>query len=469
MIRFNKINSRCSFWTFFFTAGITSIIGTGCANNDANQKPNFVIIFTDDQGYNDLSYFGGTHVNTPNIDQMAREGMRLTSFYVAAPVSTPSRAALMTGSYPKRVGLATGLSFIVLMPDEKVGLNPGEITIAEVLKKQGYATGIFGKWHLGDQPEFLPTRQGFDEFFGIPYSNDMDPLNKNWDFPPLPLYENMKVIETDPDQDYFTKRFTERAIQFIDNHSKTPFFLYVPHPMPHRPLHTSPQYMADVSQDIKNKLDGEDGSIDYPTRDKIFSQVISELDWSVGEILDALKKNGLDNNTLVVFTSDNGPAVGSAEPLRGRKGSTYEGGMRVPAIAWWPGKIPAQSESDEILNSMDLLPTFALLAGAEIPNDRIIDGKDIWPVLSGQPGAHSPHDKFFYYKQNDLMAVRSGQWKLHRLKADSLELFDLKNDIGEKINVIKDNPEIVQRLLEYIIDFDRELNDTANIRPPGIL
>jgi arylsulfatase A-like enzyme len=477
-----QFNTRVISKLIILTAGITSFLGTGCVDRTdrTDRKPNFVIILTDDQGYNDLSCFGGTHVNTQNIDQMAKEGVRLTSFYVAAPVCSPSRAALMTGSYPKRIGMATGSTFIVLLPNDKVGLNPNEITIAEVLKEQGYETGMFGKWHLGDQPEFLPTRQGFDEFFGIPYSNDLDPFNPmhnlfpfdsifaKWKFPPLPLYENEKVIETDPDQDYFTQRITERAVKFIEKHKKSPFFIYVAHPMPHTPLHASPSFMVNVSKDIKYKLAEEDGFIDYTTRNKLFSQVINEIDWSVGEILKALKRNRLDKNTLVVFLSDNGAAVGSAEPLRGKKGSTYEGGMRVPAIAWWPEHIEAGTEIDELLTAMDLLPTFARLADADIPHDRVIDGKDIWPVLSGQPEIRSPYDKFYYYKQNELMAIRSGQWKLHKLEGDSLELYDLTHDVSEKRNVKMDHPEIVQKLLKYLNDFDKELNDSINIRPHGV-
>jgi len=375
-----------------------------------------VVILTDDMGYSDLSCFGGTHIITPIIDQMAREGIKLTSFYAVAPVCSQSRAALLTGSYPKRIGMATGSTFIVLLPNDKVGLNPNEITIAEILKEQNYATGIFGKWHLGDQTEFLPTHQGFDEFFGLPYSNDLDPFNpmrdlhpsdpifKKWIFPPLPVYENDKIIETDPDQDYFTKTITEKAVKFIDNHKKVPFFLYVPITMPHTPFHTSPQFMENVGEGIKQKLAKEDGYIDYITRNELFKQVINEIDWAVGEILEALKKNGLDKNTLVVFTSDNGAGVGSAKPLRGKKGSTYEGGMRVPAIAWWPGKIPANNESDEILTSMDLFPTFTRLAGAEIPKDRVIDGMDIWPILSKES------------ERSTSQAFLPSEWSDHRIR-----------------------------------------------------
>jgi arylsulfatase A-like enzyme len=443
----------------------------GCTQKSSD-KPNIVIFFTDDQGYNDLSCFGGTHVNTPNIDQMAQEGMKLTSFYVAGPLCSPSRAGLMTGSYPKRVGLATGSRFIVLLNDDEHALNLDEITIAELLKGQGYATGIFGKWHLGDQPEYLPTKQGFDEYFGIPYSLDIHPYHPNNDFfhfPPLPLYEGNKIIEKDPDADYLTQRVTQHAIRFIDNHKDEPFFLYIPHPMPHAPLHVSPPFMESVSDSIKNILKQEDGYVDYQTRRNLFSQVISEIDWSVGEVMAELKRQGLDNKTLVLFTSDNGPAIGSAFPLRGKKGSVYEGGMREPAVIRWPGVIPAGVVCDELLTSLDLFPTIAYLTGAKIPNDRIIDGKNIWPVLSGEKGAHSPHDRFFYHKGNNLMAVRSGDWKLHRNNENTFELYNLASDISEENNLAEEYPEIVSKLNQYMIDFDIEMEDSTKIRPCGLV
>ncbi len=294
------------------------------ASNLHAAKPNFVIIFTDDQGYGDLSCFGGKHVSTPIIDRMAAEGTRLTSFYVAAPVCTPSRAALMTGCYPKRIDMATGSNFGVLLAGDTKGLHPDEVTIAEVLKTAGYKTGMFGKWHLGDQPEFLPTRQGFDAYFGIPYSHDIHPFHPNqkrFKFPPLPLLDGEKVIEMDPDADQLTKRVTERAVRFITENKDHPFFVYIPHPIPHKPLHVSSPFMKNVPKAIQEKLTQEKNSIDYKTRDKLFRQAISEIDWSVGQILDTLKKHGLDDNTLVIFTSDNGPAIGSAGPLKGRKGS----------------------------------------------------------------------------------------------------------------------------------------------------
>jgi arylsulfatase A len=313
----------------------------------------------------------------------------------------------MTACYPKRINMATGTNFPVLLAGESKGLNPKELTMAEILKKQGYATGIFGKWHLGDQLEFLPTRQGFDDFFGIPYSHDIHPFHPRQDhfnFPPLPLYQNETVIETDPDADYFTQEITERALQFIQKNKMKPFFLYLPYPMPHHPIHVSPGRMGTVPDSVRLLIEQEGDTVNYTSRTGLYPAAISEIDWSVGEIVESLESLHLDSSTLIFFTSDNGPdaaygceALGSAGPLRGRKGSTYEGGMREPAVAYWPGRIPAGSESGELLTSMDLLPTFAGLAGAGIPEDRKIDGKDIWRVLSGQPDAKSPHDRFFYY------------------------------------------------------------------------
>lgn len=427
------------------------------------KPPNFVIIFTDDQGYGDLGCYGGKHVSTPRIDEMAAEGSRLTSFYVAAPVCTPSRAALMTGCYPKRIDMATGSDFAVLLDADPKGLHPDEITIAEVLKGAGYRTGMFGKWHLGDQPEFLPTRQGFDEFFGIPYSHDIHPFHpaEKWSFPPLALLDQEEVIEMDPDADYLTKRFTERAVEFIRKNSEEPFFVYLPHPIPHKPLHVSPPFMKGVDPAIVEALGKEEGNVDYRTRDKLFRQAMSEIDWSVGRILDTLEEEGVDEDTLVIFFSDNGPAIGSAGPLKGRKGSTFEGGMREPTVIRWPGRIPAGKDNDQLMTAMDLLPTFARLAGAELPTDRVIDGKDVWPVLAGE--ADSPHDAFFYHGGNTLRAVRSGDWKLH-LKGDRpVALHDLARDIGEKKNVLADNGKVADQLLEKAAAFQKDL--AANSRP----
>ncbi|MGI9473990.1 MAG: sulfatase family protein [Rubripirellula sp.] len=426
--------------------------------------PNIVVIFTDDQGYGDLSCFGADHVSTPRIDQMAAEGTKLTSFYVAAPVCTPSRAALMTGCYPKRIDMATGSNFLVLLSGDSKGLNPDEITIAEVLKSAGYRTGIFGKWHLGDQPQFLPTRQGFDEFFGLPYSHDIHPLNPRdgrTRFTPLPLLEGETVIEMEPDADFLTRRITERAVEFIEANRDSPFFLYVPHPIPHRPLHVSPPFTKGVKDEIMEKLKLEEDSIDYKTRDKLFRQAIAEIDWSVGEILDALTQQGIDERTLVVFTSDNGPAIGSAGPLRGRKGSTFEGGMREATVLRWPGRLPAGEVCGELVTAMDLFPTFAKLAGAELPNDRVIDGKDIWPVLAS--GAESPHKAFFYHKQETLEGVRVDQWKLRLKNGDPVALYNLDDDIGETTDVLKGNESVVDELMSQVAAFEESI--AKEIRP----
>ena len=442
------------------------------ADGQSARPPNFVIIFTDDQGYGDLSCFGGKHVSTPRIDQMAAEGSRLTSFYVAAPVCTPSRAALMTGCYPKRIEMATGSNFGVLLAGDRKGLNPDEITIAEVLKEAGYKTGMFGKWHLGDQPEFLPTKQGFDEFFGIPFSHDIHPSHpkqKHFKFPPLALLENETVIEMDPNADFLTKRITEHAVSFIERNKEESFFLYVPHPIPHAPLHVSPPFMKGVSDDIVATLKEENGNIDYRTRDKLFRQAIAEIDWSVGQILDTLKANGLEENTFVLFTSDNGPPknsiFASPGPLRGNKGTTFEGGMREPTVVRWPGKIPAGKSNDELMTTMDLLPTFASLAGIKIPTDRVIDGKDIWPTLVEKSG--TPHEAFFYHRGNQLQAVRSGKWKLHLKNGKPVQLCDLDSDIGEKQNLIAAQADVVERLVGYVKAFEKEIAD--NNRPAAFV
>lgn len=427
-------------------------------------QPNFVIILTDDQGYGDLSCFGSTQVSTPRIDQMATEGAKLTNFYMAAAVCTPSRAALMTGSYPRRVGMATGSNFGVMLAGDAQGLNPKEITIAEVLKSAGYATGMFGKWHLGDQPEFLPTRQGFDEFFGLPYSHDIHPYHTNqkkYNFPSLPLLEGEEVVELDPDANYLTQRFTERTVDFIEAHKDEPFFIYLAHPIPHRPLYASPPFMTDVSPQVQRALDAENGGVDYKARDKIYKQAISEIDWSVGQVLDALKANGIDENTVVIFSSDNGPSVGSAGPLKGKKGATFEGGPRVPGVIRGPGRIPSGQTIDAMLSAMDLLPTFASLAGAAVPTDRVIDGKNVWGVLTEK--ASSPHEVLFYHKANALTAVRAGKWKLHVKHGKPIALYDLEQDIGEKKNVLKAHPEVVQQVVAFIPSFELDLS--LNTRP----
>ncbi|MDF7825967.1 sulfatase [Pontiellaceae bacterium B12227] len=432
----------------------------------ASDKPNFVIIFTDDQGYADLSCFGGKHVFTPNIDQMAEEGARLTSFYVAAPLCTPSRAALMTGCYPARIDMDVPSSITVKEINEKPfpvclagdgrGLNPKELTIAEVAQSAGYKTGMFGKWHLGDQPQFLPTRQGFEEFFGLPYSHDIHPKhprNKIFKFPSLPLLEGETVIEMDPDANYLTRRITERAVDFIQRNKDENFFLYVAHPLPHGPLAASPEikkeYASKMPKSVKKNM-------------RLFSSAIYELDWSVGEILKALKEQGIDENTIVLFTSDNGPAKGSAKPLSGKKGKTLEGGQRVPTVIRWPKKIPAGSENDKVLTAMDVLPTFAKLAGAKLPEGLVIDGKDMLPTLVD--GAESPHEYFFYAHWGVLEGVRWKSWKLRVIDGKEA-LYNLDEDVGEKKNVAADHPEIVQQLKAVMQDWEKEMEE--NVRPAG--
>ena len=445
--------------------------GNKSLNDVVRKRPNVVIIFTDDQGYGDLSCFGGKQVYTPNIDAMAKEGARLTSFYVAAPLCTPSRAALMTGCYPRRISMEPPSSLTVNLPNvppgkrfpvclaaDGNGLNPAEITIAEIAQSVGYRTGMFGKWHLGDQPEFLPTKQGFEEFFGLPYSHDIAPSHprqKFFHFPPLPLLEGEEVIELNPDKNYLTKRITERAVKYIKDHKDENFFLYVPHAIPHGPLGASAEIKKEYAAVLAN---GQKAS------PKLYSTAIYEIDWSVGKILAELKEQGIDDNTLVLFTSDNGPAgrKGSAKPLSGHKGQTLEGGMRMPTVIRWPGKIKAGGEIDQLVTAMDLLPTIANLIGAETPSDRIIDGKDIMPVLLD--GAESPHEFFFYSSWGVLEAVRWKNWKLRIIKAEE-SLYDLTADIAETKNLKDQHPDIVFKLKNAMQEFDAEV--TKNARPVG--
>ena len=411
----------------------------------AMAKPNLIVIFIDDMGYGDIGPFGSTKNETPHLDRMAKEGMKLTSFYVASPVCSPSRAALMTGSYPKRVGLAKGSDHIVLFPGDPHGLNPKEITIAEVLKDTGYATGCFGKWHLGDQPEFLPTSQGFDEYYGIPYSNDMWPGLKRWKFPHLPILRGTKVVDQVDDMDEqaeLCRLFTEEAVKFIEKHKEEPFFVYLPHAFVHGPRKARPEFMAKAKT--------------------VEEAQVEEVDWSAGQILDAVRKAGIEKKTFVLFTSDNGGAGGlSSAPLRGGKGSAWEGGVREPTIAWWPGQVPAGSVCKEIASSMDLLPTFAKWAGGKVPDDRVIDGRDVGDLFLGKPGAKTPHDRFFYHQADNLRAVRSGPWKLFR----NGPLYNLDEDLGEKKNLAAKRPGVVKRLKGYMNEFERDLK--KNSRPIG--
>ena len=443
-------------------------------------RPNFIIIFCDDLGYNDIGPFASEKHRTPNLDRMAREGRKFTDFYVTSGVCSPSRSSLMTGCYPKRVGLhenETGRW--VLFPGNQRGLNPDEITIAEVMKEQGYATACIGKWHLGDQKAFLPTRQGFDYYFGIPYSNDMGAMNgagqvvNNRGYPPLPLLRNEEVIETEPDQRLITQRYTREAVEWLRAHKDESFFLYFPQTMPHAPQFSSKNFAG-------KSANGKWGD------------TVEEIDWSVGEVLKTLKELKIDEKTLVVFLSDNGGATrwgASNRPLSGAKGTTMEGGQRVPFLARWPGRIPADTTCREMAISMDLLPSFAALAGGAPPRDRIIDGKDIRPLLFGQEGAKTPHKALYYYYRGQLQAVRSGDWKLHVARSQRGRgknaktthfpdrLYHLTRDIGEKNNVAEANPKVVQRLLALAEEARKDLGDDApahqtkgaNTRSPGFV
>ncbi|MFC2167798.1 sulfatase-like hydrolase/transferase [Acidobacteriota bacterium] len=447
--------------------GIAALALSSCerkpSKNTASsvQIPNFIIILTDDQGYGDLGCYGGEGFSTPNLDTMASEGIKFSDFYVAATVCTPSRAGLLTGCYPKRVGLHEA----VLFPYSTTGLHSSELTIPELLKPQGYNSACIGKWHLGHQKKFLPLQHGFDEFFGVPYSNDMDNYYyKSLDFqsPPLPLYHNEEQIEAGPDQRFLTRRYTEQAQNFIKSNRNNPFFLYLPHSMPHLPLHVSDEFKG------KSELG-------------LYGDVLEELDWSVGQIQQTLKAQGLEDNTFVIFTSDNGPVVrpnaGSAGPLRGGKASTWEGGQRVPCIMKWPGQIPSGTICKEIVTAMDLFPTIADISGASLPKDRPIDGQDILGLLQKPESTPSPHDSFHYYaRDGNIEAVRSGKWKLHIAKTRGWDnnlgkfpksLYNLEEDIGETKNLVDQHPEIVSRLHKKLKEFDVELNHQA--RPIGIV
>jgi len=425
-----------------------------------------VIVFTDDQGYADVGAYGATDIQTPHLDRMASEGLRFTRFYDASPVCTPSRAALLTGCYPKRVGMAAG----VLWPGETKGLNPEEITLAEILKDRGYATACVGKWHLGRPTELLPTRQGFDTYFGIPYSHDMTPEHilslLGADFPPLPLMRDEEVIVEGVDQSTLTARYTEEALRFIRENRDRPFFLYLAHNMPHYPVHSSPAFYDPILDD---------------THRGIYASAVEEVDWSVGEILGALAEWGLDGSTLVIFTSDNGPwklaetlygePTGNALPLRGWKSETWEGGMRVPAIMRWPGRLPAGARCDRTASTIDLVPTLAGYAGAQLPAgpEHKIDGMDISALLE-KPEGPSPHDYFYYYDGDTglLEAVSDTEgWKLHLRKDLQVveELYFLEEDIAETRDLFTERPGEVDRLREAAAAFDAEI--TANARPVG--
>ena len=456
-------------WPTRTATGLLAVIVFNCAvpstvtaAGSSAKHPNVVLILTDDQGYADVGCFGAHGFQTPNLDRMAREGTRFSDFYVASSVCSPSRAALMTGCYPQRIGLP-----VVLEADSEIGLSGQEETIPQLLKRVGYATGMFGKWHLGDRPAFLPTRHGFDEYFGLPYSNDMWPSHptKKTFFPDLPLLEAERPVAYNPDQTQLTTRYTERSVAFIERHKDHPFFLYLAYNAPHVPLF--------VSDKVRGK--SERG---------LYGDSCEEIDWSVGEVLKTIQRLGLDERTLVIFLSDNGPWLsygnhaGSSVPLRNGKTTSYEGGFRVPCIMRWPGHIPANRLCREMVTSMDLLPTLATLAGAKQPAKKI-DGKNIGPLLTAERGAKSPHNAFFYYNGWQLDAVRSGPWKLilpltyyaveepgkdgmpgkHVWTNMSLSLYDLQNDVGEQTDVALEHPDVIERLLRLVAEAREDLGD----------
>lgn len=436
-------------------------------------KPNIIVILADDLGYGDIGSFGGD-IPTPNLDRVAREGLKLTHFY-AQPLCSPSRAALLTGCYPQRVGFphVVGPKGPAWTADKhNVGLNSAEQTLPELLKTNGYTTACVGKWHLGHLPEHLPTRHGFDAYFGLPYSNDM--VKSHWsEWGDLPLIDGETAIEQNPDQAQLTQRYTDRAVAFIQQNRQRPFFLYLAHSMPHVPIFAS------------KKFKGKSGK-------GLYGDVVQELDWSVGEVLKALRANQLDKNTLVIFTSDNGPWLrqgnhaGSAGGLREGKTTTFEGGTRVPTLVWWPGHVPANTTNAQPAHLIDLLPTITQLTGTTNPT-ATIDGRSILPRLLGQANANDGREATYFFLGMELQAVRKGRWKLHLphryehivkpnhdgsldAKAESplleLSLFDLETDPTESQNVAPQNPTLVQELQQLATTFADELQRTK--RPAAV-
>ena len=420
------------------------------------RAPNIILVNCDDLGYGDLGCYGSCYNRTPGLDRMAEEGVRFTDFYMAAAVCTPSRAAMMTGCYPRRVGMTR-----VLFPGSATGLNPAETSVAELLRARGYATKMVGKWHCGDQPEFLPTRFGFDGYYGIPYSNDMGrQVGDIRQRPPLPLLLDEDVLQQQPDQAALTERYLEESVRFIRENRDGPFFLYLAHMYVHVPIYAPASFLA-------------------ASRNGRYGAGVECVDWGMRVLFHELERLGIDEQTLVVFTSDNGSRNrdegGSNAPLRGRKGETWEGGLRVPCIARFPGRIPAGRVCSEIATAMDFLPTFARLAGAELPADRAIDGADITPLLCEPETASSPHDAFYYYGGESLHGVRSGRWKLRvRFAADAAgnvapdghELFDLVDDVGETTDRSAQRPDVVAELEKRMEAMRADLGDAQTERPP---
>jgi len=453
---------------------LLALAGVCCA---AEHPPNVVLILADDLGYSDVGVYGARDFSTPNLDRLANEGMRFTDFHVAQAVCSASRAALLTGCYASRVGIEGAME-----PWYKFGIHPRELTLPKMFKQQGYATGMVGKWHLGTPVEFLPTRSGFDEWFGLAYSNDQWPLHpeKPGQFPPLPLYDGERVVNPNlshRDMEQLTAQYTERAVSFIERNRSRPFFLYVAHTMPHVPLAVSEKFRG-------------------TTKRGLYGDAVAEIDWSVGEILATLKKHGLEQDTLVLFMSDNGPWLvygnhgGSASGLREGKTTAWEGGTRVPCIVRWPGRIPASSVGAEMACAIDLLPTLARRIGAALP-DHKIDGRDIWPLFAGEPNARNPHEAYFFYgvpfgswTGAELEAVRTREWKLivphgyrtlggrksgmdgwpgEYLKQPVLEpeLYDMQSDVAERQNVAGQHTAVVEHLLALAEQCRSELGDTT--------
>lgn len=428
-------------------------------------KPNIILINCDDLGYGDLGCYGSKANATPNLDRMASEGVRLTDHHVSSPFCSASRASLLTGCYYRRLSFTN-----VLFPGDPMGLHNDEKTIAAVLKEQGYRSKIVGKWHVGDQPQFLPTSHGFDEYYGIPYSNDMGIQGKpehRHKRAPLPLMLDDTVLQEQPDQRGLTERYAEQCVRFIRDNKDGLFLLYLAHMYVHVPLFVPQRFME------QSKNGGYGGAVEC-------------IDWVAGVLFDELKQHGLDENTIVIFTSDNGSRArgegGSNGPLRGHKGQTFEGGQRVPCIVRWPGKVPAGVVCDELTTSMDFMPTLARLAGTTEPTDRVIDGKDISPLWLGEADAISPHESFYYYLGASLEAVRHGKWKLRvageqRFNGTSQsmtpELYDLESDVGETKDVADQHPDVVEQL-QAVADYARaELGDDvkgiegSGCRPAG--
>ena len=477
--------------TFFLLVYLVGII-PGNFSQTKRSAPNIVLIFMDDLGYGDIDAYGSLGYTTPNLNKLAAEGMRFTNFYSAQAVCTASRAGIITGCYPNRVGLAGAL-----FPGAKIGLNSNEETMPEMLKKRGYRTSIIGKWHLGDAQKFLPLQHGFDEYFGIPYSNDMWPVDydgkpirdtttNRGKLPPLPLIEGnrpLRFINNLEDMKEITSMYTERAVEFIQRNKTKSFFLYLCHSMVHVPLAVS------------NKFKGK-------SKQGLFGDVMMEVDWSVGQVMNALKENNLEKNTIVIFTSDNGPWLtfgdhgGSAGGLREGKQTFFEGGQRVPAIIKWPQVIPQGAINNKIASTIDLLPTFAAITGAALPTQRI-DGVNILPLLTGDNNANPRAHFLYYFNQNSLKAIRKDDWKLvlpHRYNSQQnqlpgnggfpgkstvdstgLALYDLRRDPGERYDVKDQNPDIVKSLLLLVEEAREDLGDDltgrkgANRREPGKL